>query len=562
MSDPNDPNTLFQRAMMLQRSGDTAGAAEIYRRLMRDAPANAQLLFLLGTAEMQMGNAPEGISLLRKSLRISPDQFRALCNLGVALHNLGRDEEALANYDRAIALNPQYAIAYNNRGTTLLALERRDEALDSFKRAIAIEPRYAEAHNNVGGLLRERQDLDEALASFDRAIALNPDYAVAHCNRGTTLNELCRPMQALASFDRAIAIDRNMAGAHCGRATALFSLKQLDEARQSNDRALALEPDHVEAHWNGALLKLVAGEFAEGWELQEWRWKLDEWRSKIPAFMRDGSWPLWTGAEPLAGKTLLVNAEQGYGDFVQFCRYLPMVRKLGANVVVEAKKRLLPLLTTLEGDFVFVEAGRPLPEFDLYCPIMSLPRAFGTRLETIPAKVPYLFAEPEKQNLVLTRLGAKGVPRIGLVWSGSPGQKADRLRSISFIRLEPLLRMPFEFHCLQKEIGPEDLPALNSFGIQTHHDEQNDFSDAAALIACTDLVITVDTAVAHVAGAMGKPVWILLPYMADWRWLLDRQDSPWYPTARLFRQRTGGDWAGAIDDVTGRLRAHDFAGGV
>jgi tetratricopeptide (TPR) repeat protein len=557
----SDPNAAFQRAIALQGAGDAAGAAHIYRQLLRNTPGNPQLLFLLGTAETQMGNAAEGASLLGKSLRISPNQFRALCNLGVALKDLGRHEEALAKFDRAIALNPQYAMAYNNRGTVLSALNRQDEALDSFDRAIAIEQRYAEAHNNRAGILRERGNLEEALAGFDRAVALNPDYAVAHANRGITLNELYRSRQALASFDRAITLDPSLTAAHCGRAAALFSLKQLDEARKSNDRAFALDPEFAEAHWNRARFSLITGNFAEGWVEQEWRWKLHEWRSKIPRGMSAGR-PLWTGNEPISGKTLLVIPEQGFGDFVQFCRYLPMVRELGANIVVEAKARLIPLLKTLPGEFVFIEAASPLPDFDFYCPIMSLPRAFKTRLETIPAKVPYLFADAVKRDLVLARLDAKSAPRIGLVWSGNPARQADRLRSIPLKQLEPLLRQDFAFHCLQKEISPEERALMDSFRLLAHAGEQDDFSDAAALITCMDLVVTIDTAVAHIAGAMGKPVWILLPYMADWRWMLDRNDSPWYPTATLFRQKSAGDWDGVIDDVAARLRTRDFTPGT
>lgn len=543
--------------MALQQSGDAAGAAAIYRRLMQSVPANPQLLFLMATAEMQMGNFEEAVSLLRKSLRLAPNQFRALCNLGVAQKELGRQEEALANLDRAIALNPGYAMAHNNRGAVLLQLGRQNEAFDSFERAIAIEPRYTEAHANRGNLLRERGKLEEALAAIERALALDPSNALAQCSRGIILNELFRPKQALASFDRAIALDANLANAHCGRATALFDLKQIDEARLSNARALALEPDHAEARWNSARFALVTGDFQTGWELQEGRWKLHELGSNTPWFMSpDSGRKLWSGGDSITGKTLLVHSEQGFGDFVQFCRYLPMLR--GVHVVVQAKARLLPLLRTLEGEYDFIDTTSPLPDFEYYCPIMSLPRAFGTRLETIPAKVPYLFAEPQKQQRMLTRLGEKTASRIGLVWSGNPSHKTDRLRSVPLERLTGLLQRPFEFHCLQKEISAADAVLMEAKEIRRHDDVQDDFSDAAALIAGMDLVIAVDTAIAHIAGAMGKPVWILLPFMADWRWLLDRQDSPWYPSATLFRQRTPGDWQSVIEAVSERLDQSDF----
>lgn len=550
----NDP--ALRQAMTLQQSGDAAGAAAIYRRLMQSGPANAQILFLLGAAEMQMGNFEEAVSLLRKSLRMAPNQFRALSNLGVAQKELGRHEEALVSLDRAIAVNPDYAMAHNNRGAVLLQLGRQDEALASFERAIAIEPRYTDAHSNRGNILRERGKLEEALAAIERSLALDADNPAAHCSRGIILNELCRPKQALASFDRAIALDSQMANAHCGRATALFSLKQIEDARQSNARALAVEPDHAEARWNSARFALIMGDFAAGWELQEERWKLHEVQGHIPWFMSaDSGRTLWSGEEDIVGKTLLVHTEQGFGDVVQFCRYLPMLR--GAKVVVQAKARLLPLLRTLEGEYDFIDT--PPPNFDFYCPIMSLPRAFATRLDTIPADVPYLFAEAEKQERVLARLGEKTAPRIGLVWSGNPGHKTDGIRSIPLERLAPLLQRPFEFHCLQKEISPGDRVLMEAAHVRPHDSEQDDFGDAAALIAAMDLVITVDTAIAHVAGAMGKPVWILLAFMADWRWLLDRQDSPWYPTVTLFRQSAPGDWQSVITAVSERLDRSDFS---
>jgi Flp pilus assembly protein TadD len=556
MSQPTHP--ALQRAILLQRSGDTAGAAAIYRQLLRSAPGDPQLLFLLGSAEQQLGRQDEAATLLRQSLHLRPNQPSALCNLGVALFELGRYDEALASYDRALALNPNYAMAYNNRGNALVALGRREEALDSFARALAVEPRYADAHNNRGGALREKRDLENALAAFDRAIALAPGFAMAHLNRGTTLNELCRPDEALASFDHALTLNANQAAAHCGRATALFALKRFAEAEASNQRSIALAPELAEAHWNRALFRLIAGDLAEGWEDFEWRFKLDEWHRALHYGAEDSRQRLWTGDQPIAGKTLLVRPEQGYGDFVQFARYIPMLRSLGANTIVETLPRLVPLLATLDCDATIIEAGRPLPPFDLFCPIMSLPRAFRTRLETVPAKVPYLFADPQKQSRCLERLGGKTAPRIGLVWSGSPKHPADRLRSVALQSLEPVLRQPLEFHALQKDISLTDAALMSAFRIRPHDEEQDDFSDAAALIACMDLVVTVDTAVVHIAGAMGAPVWVMLSWMADWRWLLDRADSPWYPTATLFRQKERGDWAGAVEALATQLRRRDF----
>jgi len=548
-----DFNSALQKAVMLQRSGRVAEAAAIYRQLVRGAPPNAQVLFFLGAAEMQLGNHNEAVRALRRSHELAPDQPRTLCNLGLALINLKRNEEAVTSFDRALALDPRYALAHNNRGAALLELERYEEALASFESAVAVEPGYAEAHNNRGTALRLLARNEEALASFSRAAAIAPGYAVAHHNRGTALLDLCRWDEALASFDRALALDRSNARAHCGRATALYSLKRLDEARNDNERALTIDPALPEARWNKARLALIAGDFATGLEFYESRWQ-------TPGFSddrRDYPRPLWDGSQPIAGKTLFVHDEQGFGDAIQCCRYLPLAREAGAEVILEARQRLLPLLASLKGGIRLMAKGAPPPAFDLYCPIMSLPRAFHTAFETIPAQIPYLFAEAAKREVLRARLGAKTVPRIGVAWSGSPKPNVDRLRRLPLQLLAPLASGPFEFHSLQKENRPDEVGQLERLPqLQRHEDEQNDFSDAAALIDCMDLVVTVDTVVAHIAGAMGKPVWILLPFMPDWRWRAEGSDSPWYPTATLFRQKTMGDWSAVIAEVSARLRAH------
>jgi len=575
--------------MALHQAGDIERAVAIYRQLLETAPSHPQLLFLLGSAQIQMGHAEAAVQHLTETLRLLPGQPRALCNLGVALHSLSRYDEALAAYDGAVGLTPGYATAYNNRGTTLSALGRTDDALISFDRAIALAPNYVEAHNNRGNILRLNGRPEEALAAFDRAQALNPTYVAALVNRGTVLNELARPAEALACFDRAVGLDPNNADAHCGRGPALLNLNRLDEALTSLDRALALQPDHAIAHCNRGnvlhnlmrldealeefnraialapdmadaqtnkgLLKLTRGELAEGFRLYEWR-------RKTPRGLREDrhfSQPQWTG-EPLAGKTLLVHTEQGFGDAVQVCRYLPKIAALGGKVVVEARPRLLPLLASLKGDYAFVAWGTPLPGFDLHCPVMSLPLAFATTLATIPGEVPYLFADPDRRARVAQRLGPAARPRIGLVWSR--GKEADdHQRSFSLAALAPLLALPFEFHSLQKDTFPADAAHPLAARLQLHGEEQNDFADAAALIDAMDLVISIDTAVAHIAGAMAKLVWILLPQPADWRFLLDRSDSPWYPTARLFRQRAAGDWDGVIAEVAECLQHHDFTAG-
>jgi len=472
-----------------------------------------------------------------------------------AANNGDKDRfEALAPYDSAIALNPDDAVAHNNRGRALFELKQFDAAMASFERAIALKPDYAEAYNNRANVLQQKKRFGEALANYERAIALKPDLAAVYMNRGNVLQNLGRLDEALASYERAIALKPDYARAHNNRANVLKQLRRLDEALTSYERAIALEPDYAEAYSNKSLLKLLTGDFDEGWELYEWRWK-----HQLKEYARNFAKPLWLGRRPIAGQTLLIHAEQGLGDAIQCCRYAAMAEAMGANVILEVPASLVSLISTLKGHLTIVEKGQPLPAFDLHCPIMSLPLAFKTTVATIPAAVPYLYADSGKQKLWQERLGVTTRLRVGLVWSGSTAYN-EAIRSIPLDLLKPLLELPAEFHALQKEIRSEDAAHLPNFSqLHIHQDELADFSDTAAVIQEMDLVISVDTSTAHLAGAMGKPVWILLPFMADFRWLLDRTDSPWYPTATLFRQPANGDWNSVIGQIAERLKAmtHD-----
>jgi len=510
-----NPEAVFKQAVSLDSSGKLEEAAELYKQLNSYYPNNSRVLTNLGTIALKLGNLEEGVKLLGKSLKVEPNQPNALSNRGIALHDLNRFEEAIASYNRAIALKSDFADAYNNRGNSLHKLHRLDEALASIDRALELQPDRAETHSNRGNLLRDLNRLDEALASLDRAIALSPDYAEAYCNRGNVLQDLNRLDEALASFDRAIS----------------------------------LKPDYAEAYWNKSLLKILMGDYEEGWKLYEWRWKRTENRTfkRLPQ-------PLWLGEQPIANKSILIRQEQGLGDMIQFCRYASMVEALGANVFIEVSTPLVSLISSLKGNFTTIEKGKPLPDFDLQCPIMSLPLAFNTTVSTIHAEVPYLYTDKNKQELWRKRLGVKTIPRVGLTWSGSIIHKKDNNRSIPLKLFEPLFNLPLEFHSLQKEVRKEDAAILaNNKQIKLHQNRINDFSDTAALVQEMDLVISVDTAVAHLSGALGKNVWILLPFIPDYRWMLDRTDSPWYPSSTLIRQPKIGDWSSVIMDVAERL---------
>jgi len=449
---------------------------------------------------------------------------------------------------------PSLPVANRESSAVPGKFQRLQEELTDCDHAIARNPNDANAHARRGKVLRRLNRLDESLASFDRAIALNPRHAAACLSRGILLCDLKRLDESLASIDRAIALKPHYIPAYVNRALALLYLRRFDEALESYERAIALKPGNPEVCWRKADLKLLMGDYKEGWQLNEWRWKSKSYE----AFQRIFAQPLWLGEQSVAGKTLLIHAEAGLGDTVQFSRYVPMARELGARVLLEVHAPLTALMSTLGVDISVVEKDKALPDFDLHCPMMSLPLAFKTTVETIPAAVPYLHADPERRRRWHHRLGAKGKFRIGLAWSGRIGRAIDRnpcrKRYFELRLLENLLQLPMEFHSLQKDLRKGDVKVLTHFKqIRAHHDQLNDFADTAALIEEMDLVISVDTAVAHLAGAMGKPVWILLPHTTDYRWMIDRSDSPWYPTATLFRQSEIGDWRGVISRVVERL---------
>jgi tetratricopeptide (TPR) repeat protein len=391
-------------------------------------------------------------------------------------------------------------------------------------------------------------------SSFDKAIALDPAHAGAHHNRGAVLHRLDRFEEAVASFDRAIAVSTTYANAFYHRGRALRELQRHDEALASYRQAIALDPDNAAAHWEAGLIALSHGDFAAGWQDYEWRFKVEEIASP-----RDLAQPQWRGDAPLVGRTILLHAEQGLGDAIQFVRYAPLVAARGAAVILEVQRPLAALIQGMTGVSKLIRHGEPLPEFDLHCPLASLPLAFATTRDTVPAPIPM---RPPAERIAAWRARLPAAtPRVGLVWSGDARRKNDRNRSMPFEMLAPLIATAgIRFVSLQKEAREADLQALRRCDSVIDLAAQlEDFADTAAAIALLDLVIAVDTSVAHLAGSLGMPVWILLPITVDWRWLIDREDSPWYPTARLFRQDSPGDWPSVIARVRQELANQRFA---
>ena len=406
---------------------------------------------------------------------------------------------------------------WNILALSCIRIGENEKALLSFKKVVEFNPDYPDAYNNIGYMLQRQGKFEEAIAAYERALAIKPGFAMAQNNLGIVLMEQGDLDQAIAAYER----------------------------------ALAIKPDYVEAQWNLSLTLILLGNYKRGWPLYESRITKKINKGKYYIFDK----PLWQGEFIEKGTKMLICSEQGFGDFIQFCRYFAMLNNIGAELIVEAPRPLLNLISSLECPMALVEKGDKLPEFDVYCHLMSLPFIFGTTVETIPNRTPYIYADSNKLQTWRDKLGPHGRPRVGLVWSGSAKHSRDRNRSLKLDQLSNLISIhSIEWHSLQKEYREHDQYFLaNAPAIFQHQDALRDFSDTAALVECMDLIISVDTSVAHLAGALGKPVWILLPFAPDYRWLLDREDTPWYPTARLFRQSNIGEWQSVIDHVTSQV---------
>jgi tetratricopeptide (TPR) repeat protein len=531
----------------LKRFGD---ALADYDRAIALRPDNADALVNRGNALGKLRRHKDALASYDDALKLQPAHVNALVRRAATLHDLRQYDEALKSYNRALALRPEYAEVLVNRGVTLHELRQSTEALSSYDRALAIEPNNVDALTNRGVALHDLGRYGEALASHERALALQPGHAAALSNRGLSLHKLGRFDEALASYDRALAVQPDYADALVNRGVTLHDLKRFDEALANYDRAIALRPDHADAHFFGSMSRLLSGGFGSGWMEYEWRRK----GASTGPSKRDFPQPLWLGGEGIADKTILLHSEQGFGDTIQFCRYVPLVAARGARVVLEVEEPLRELLSGLAGAARVMVKGNLLPHFDLQCSLLSLPLAFGTQLETIPCAGPYLRAPDQALLKWGARLPSKRRPRIGIAWAGNARHIRDRERSIDLRSLLPLFDVDATFVSLQKEIRAADTATLKDSADIIHFGhELDDFSDAAALISHLDLVVSVDTAIAHLAGALRKPVWILLTHVPDWRWLLDRDDSPWYPTARLFRQSESREWNSAIMRVRDAL---------
>jgi tetratricopeptide (TPR) repeat protein len=507
---------LQRQAFSCFQQGDLDRAERLCAAILEYRHEDFAALHLLGMLNFQRQRMVEAVRFLAAALRVNASSPDAMSNLGLALHATGRYDEAISNFRGALQLAPDHPEILYNLANAHLELGQLAEALSSYDAVLAGAPGHVGALVNRGNARLRLNDPVNAMASYDTALTAMPGHPQILTNRGHALRRLDRPAEALADFNA----------------------------------AMTAAPEFPEAHFEAAMTHLTLGDFDAGWKEYEWRWKTGAFvrqRRSLPA-------PLWLGNEPVGGKTILLHAEQGFGDTIQFVRYAPLLAGRGARVICEVQPELRPLLSGISGAAV-IAAGESLPAFDLHCPLLSLPLAFRTQLESIPAAVPYLAAPADRLVHWRERLPPDG-PRVGFVWSGSPSHKNDSNRSIPLARLAPLFDSPpVRCFSLQTELRGADREVLRGLSKLVHlGDELRDFADTAAIVALLDVVVTVDTAVAHLAGALGKPVVILLPYAADFRWMRDRAGTPWYPTANLIRQPAFGDWDSVVAHLRNELR--------
>ena len=527
------------------QQGRLDDADKICTRVLKAAPDWFDALHLAGLLKLDSGKAAAAQVLLAKALKLNPNAPQVLANYGRTLAALNRDDDAMAALDKALALAPDSFETINIRGTVLLKLNRVPEAVTAFERVLALEPRFLGARANLGNALAQLGRFEEALAHYDALLAAHPTQPEVLVNRAGALAGLGRLDEALAAYDRALALRSDYGKARIGRGATLAALNRHQDALQEYATALAADKNNADIQHNEALSLLTLGDYIRGFQKYEARWL----RTGMPRRRSLGK-PLWLGEYPLARKTILVHAEQGLGDTIQFARYVPQLARSGAKVVLEVQKELVALLSRLEGGASVVARGDALPAYDVHCPAGSLPLALRTDVAAIPANVPYLAANAERVATWRERIGSLPSPRIAVAWSGSADHANDRNRSITLARLAPIFAATGSIVSIQRELRDGDADVLARFGNVTHvGDALTDFDDTAAVMALADLVISVDTSVVHLAGAMGRPVWVLLPFQPDWRWLLGRADSPWYPGVRLFRQPRPGDWESVIAQV-------------
>jgi tetratricopeptide (TPR) repeat protein len=540
--------------MALEGQGRVAEAMAAYERALGIRPEFPEVHNNLAIVLRKQGRLAEAVDHLKHTLRHMPTSADVNYNLGNILRDQGQLAEAVVYLQQAVRLRPDFAEAHNNLGIALEEQGKLAEAAASFEHALRLRPDFAEAHNNLGNCLRQLGRLDEAAASLEWALRLTPDDALAHNNLGSVLEEQDRLAEAAACFETALRLKPDYADAHYNLSIVLQHQGRFAETMAHLEQALQARPDFAEAHYNRSMLRLLLGDYERGWPEYEWRWRTRQ----FPPFPRTE--PLWDG-KPLEGKTILLHAEQGLGDTLLFIRYAAVVKAHGGTVVAACPPELLGVLTGCPGIDQLLPLGEPLPACAVQAPLLSLPGLCGTTLSTIPTQVPYLHADREREDKWRRFLDASSELKVGICWQGSPRHRNDRRRSVALAQFAPVAELPgVRLVSLQRGPGQEQWgkwaskwPVLELPDVPQEPSQA--WVDTAALMCALDLVITVDTAVAHLAGALGVPVWLAVPFSPDWRWLLEREGSPWYPTMRLFRQSRPGDWMEVLARIATELHS-------
>jgi tetratricopeptide (TPR) repeat protein len=535
---PDHADALHYLGVLLHQRGDNEDAAKLLDRALALAPDASACWSNRGLVAAALGDLPHAVACYERALAIDPSFSNARNNLGTALQKQGRFDASIEQHETLLAQDPDFIDARLNLGSTLASAKRHDEALAVYRETLARDPSNFHAHFGEGNALRELKRFDEAVASLHRALALRPDHFEANVNLGTTLGLFGKFVEAEAQYRRALTL-RDDPQIHVCVGAAIGSQGRFEEEEAHYRHALTLAPDHADALHNLALLQLRRGNFTEGWALHEVRWRSSKYKPmNVPGV------PEWRG-EPLQGKTLLVAGEQGHGDMIQFARYVTVLERMGATVDMWVPENIVELIQSVRGVRRALPIG-PTNEYDYWTPSMSVPHRVAHLVPGVVADTPYMSVSAERIGSWPARVKKLAGTRrkIGIVWAGSPTFGNDQFRSMPFTAWSPFAAVAnTEWFSLQKGAARDQL-SQPGCALKAHDltDDIHNFADTAALIEQLDLVITVDTSVAHLAGALGKPVWVFLPANYDWRWMLDRDDSPWYPHTRLFKQTTLGDW--------------------
>jgi len=549
---PDSTDAYYNMGMALKKKGDLESAIESFKKALNIKPDFAEAYYNMGNALTDKGDLEAAIESYKQAITIKPDFAEFYNNMGIALKSKGDLGAAIDSYKQAIKFKPDHAIAYNNMGVALGEKGDLDVAIDSFNQALKFNPESAEAHNNRGGALKDKGKLDSAIVSFKRAIKIKPDFAIAYNNMGVALGEKGDLDVAIDSFNQALKINPESAEVFNNKGGALKDKGKLGSAIDSFKQAINIKPDCFDAFYNWSLCHLMQGNMEKGFNFYESRLKKNK-PTATPARAN----LIWDGEKSLRGKRFVIYEEQGLGDVIQFCRYLPLLEQRGADITFKVKSNLHALLHTMDSKSRLVMSRPEEHEIDFETPLMSLPHLLSTSLETIPAATPYLFAGQEKIQTWGERV-SKDRFKIGICWQGNKSNKIDVGRSIPLSLFEGISRIPnVELISLHKGEGEAQIPGIDFDVTTLGHDfdaGQDAFLDTAAVMMNCNLIITSDTAVAHLSGAIGRPTWVVLKQVPDWRWMLDRHDSPWYPTMTLYRQKFLGNWVDVFDTIEWDLR--------